>query len=329
MAKALVNRGVPIKADNPKDPYIRDEDSIKDIVDSSKVFGKTLDLSGTDLSLKNGSTVLSTVTLPGGGGGSKQIYDAHFEKVNNVVKLIWDDDPLEMANLYDTRLYRLKGDQANMYPTFWNWNTSTNSDTIQVVYTSNNMKDIIVNLSVGRYDYLAIVRKFSTTKVQIFLLNVPTFTYTKNTAEWSEWSETPTANTFKELGMGLMPITGYSTTSVYSFYGETEEDAVDVVAHNLILYAGGTYAYFASIDEGFTAFSILKSVNSASSSEAGTVYIGDPEYIVSYTGNTGKTIKMYNPIKDSSDLRIFKLDDILNDYSKDNYIVIFGKYCYY
>lgn len=118
MAKALVNKGIPIKADNPKDPYIRDENGIKDIVDSSTVFGKTLGtangklqlkngntvlsevtppapdlsdygktlaISGQDLSLKNGNTVLSTVTLPGGGGGGSSAgvftYTANF--VNN------------------------------------------------------------------------------------------------------------------------------------------------------------------------------------------------------------------------------------------------------
>lgn len=114
MAKALVNRGVSIKADNPKDPYIRDENGIKDIVDSSKVFGKTLGtsngkiqlkngntvlsevtmpapdlsaygktlaISGQDLSLKNGNTILSTVTIPssgGGGGGNIDIVVGRF-----------------------------------------------------------------------------------------------------------------------------------------------------------------------------------------------------------------------------------------------------------
>lgn len=67
MAKALVNKGIPIKADNPKDPYIRDENGIKDIVDSSTVFGKTLGNADGKLQLKNGNTVLSEVTLPGGG----------------------------------------------------------------------------------------------------------------------------------------------------------------------------------------------------------------------------------------------------------------------
>ena len=70
MAKALVNRGVPIKADNPKDPYIRDENGIKDIVDSSTTFGKTLGTANGKIQLKNGNTVLSEVTVPSGGGGT-------------------------------------------------------------------------------------------------------------------------------------------------------------------------------------------------------------------------------------------------------------------
>ena len=64
MAKALVNKGIPIKADNPKDPYIRDENGIKDIVDSSTVFGKTLGTADGKLQLKNGNNVLSEVSVP-------------------------------------------------------------------------------------------------------------------------------------------------------------------------------------------------------------------------------------------------------------------------
>lgn len=59
MAKALINKGIPIKADDPKDPYIRDENGIKDIVDSSTVFGKTLGTANGKIQLKNGDTVLS------------------------------------------------------------------------------------------------------------------------------------------------------------------------------------------------------------------------------------------------------------------------------
>lgn len=64
MAKALVNKGIPIKADNPKDPYIRDENGIKDIANSSTVFGKTLGTSDGKIQLKNGNTVLSEVSVP-------------------------------------------------------------------------------------------------------------------------------------------------------------------------------------------------------------------------------------------------------------------------
>ena len=61
MAKALINKGIPIKADDPKDPYIRDEAGIKAIVDSSKVFGKTLGTANGKIQLKNGNKVLSEV----------------------------------------------------------------------------------------------------------------------------------------------------------------------------------------------------------------------------------------------------------------------------
>lgn len=59
MAKALVNKGVPIKADNPKDPYIRDASGINEIVNANTTFGKTLGTSDSKIQLKNGDTVLS------------------------------------------------------------------------------------------------------------------------------------------------------------------------------------------------------------------------------------------------------------------------------
>lgn len=66
MAKALVNKGVPIKADNPKDPYIRDEDGINEIINANTTFGKTLGIANGKLQLKNSNVVLSDVTLPKG-----------------------------------------------------------------------------------------------------------------------------------------------------------------------------------------------------------------------------------------------------------------------
>lgn len=116
MAKALVNKGVPIKADNPKDPYIRDTDGINEIVNANTTFGKTLGtadgkiqlkngntvlsevtvptpdlsdygktlaISGQSLSLKNGDTVLSTVTIPGGSGGGDPYKLINYDNTNN------------------------------------------------------------------------------------------------------------------------------------------------------------------------------------------------------------------------------------------------------
>lgn len=66
MAKALINKGVPIKADDPKDPYIMSATGINDIVNANTTFGKTLKIADDKLQLKNGNVVLSDVTLPKG-----------------------------------------------------------------------------------------------------------------------------------------------------------------------------------------------------------------------------------------------------------------------
>lgn len=64
MAKALINKGIPIKADDPKDPYIRDASGINEIVSSNTTFGKSLALDSNGLKLKgvNGS-IKSTVSI--------------------------------------------------------------------------------------------------------------------------------------------------------------------------------------------------------------------------------------------------------------------------